>query len=58
MVDCALSVLLWRLPLLGVNLPAQAKPILQYARRMFMRPGFSQSLSAQERRFPQLQLGE
>lgn len=54
MVDCALSTLLWRLPILGVDLPAQAKPIIQYAQRMFMREGFAQSLSAQERRFPQL----
>lgn len=55
LADCALSVLLWRLPLLGVVLPAQAKPIIKYAQRMFAREGFVSSLSAQERRLPQLQ---
>lgn len=55
LADCALSVLLWRLPLLGVNLPAQAKPIIKYAQRMFAREGFALSLTVQEKRLPQLQ---
>jgi len=55
LADCALSVLLWRLPMLGVVLPAQAKPIIKYAERMFKREGFTLSLSAQEKRLPQLQ---
>lgn len=53
LADCALSVLLWRLPQLNVTLPSQAKPIMQYAKRMFEREGFQLSLSAQELRFNQ-----
>ncbi len=55
LADSALSVLLWRLPMLGVVLPAQAKPIIKYAQRMFAQEGFVLSLSAQEKRLPQLQ---
>ncbi len=45
LVDCMLAPLLWRLPLLGVDLPEQAKPLETYARRIFERPGFVASLS-------------
>ncbi|MFA6037248.1 MAG: glutathione S-transferase N-terminal domain-containing protein [Legionellales bacterium] len=55
LADCALSVLLWRLPTLGVILPVQAKPIIKYAQRMFAREGFALGLSAQEKRLSQLQ---
>ncbi len=55
LVDGALSVLLWRLPMLDVILPAQAKPIVKYAERMFAHEGFVLSLSAKERQFPRLQ---
>ncbi|MFZ5492934.1 MAG: glutathione S-transferase N-terminal domain-containing protein [Pseudomonadota bacterium] len=48
LVDCALSVLLWRLPVYGIELPAPARPILRYAERMFARPAFRSSLSEQE----------
>jgi stringent starvation protein A len=53
LADCALSVLLWRLPLLGVTLPIQAKPIVQYAKRMFEREAFKLSLTNQEQRLSQ-----
>lgn len=50
LVDCALAPILWRLPLLGLDLPAkQCQPILDYAERMFDRDGFQASLSNQER---------
>ena len=48
LVDCALSVLLWRLPVYGVELPAPARPILRYAERMFARQAFRSSLTEQE----------
>lgn len=49
LVDCCLSPLLWRLQFYGVKLPAQAKPILKYAERIFAREGFRASLSPFER---------
>jgi RNA polymerase-associated protein len=54
LVDCAIGPLLWRLPLLGVDLPKQAEPIKNYAARIFEREGFQQSLSEQECEFPSL----
>jgi RNA polymerase-associated protein len=48
LVDCAVVPLLWRLPSLGVELPAQAKPIKSYAERMFKREAFKHSLSEYE----------
>ena len=54
LVDCALAPILWRLPLLGLDLPAkQSKAILDYAGRMFERDGFLASLSDQEREIRQ-----
>ncbi|PKM22809.1 MAG: stringent starvation protein A, partial [Gammaproteobacteria bacterium HGW-Gammaproteobacteria-14] len=50
LVDCALAPILWRLPVLGLDLPAkQCKPIFDYAERMFDRDGFQASLSDKER---------
>lgn len=49
LVDCCLLPLLWRLEHFGVRLPAQAKPLTQYAERMFARDGFRASLSPAER---------
>ncbi len=49
LVDCAIAPLLWRLPALGINLPPQAKPLLQYANRLFERESFQKSLTAAER---------
>ncbi len=48
LVDCALSVLLWRLPVYGIELPAPARPVLRYSERMFARPAFRNSLTEQE----------
>ncbi|HEY0634399.1 MAG TPA: glutathione S-transferase N-terminal domain-containing protein [Gammaproteobacteria bacterium] len=45
LVDCTLAPLLWRLPLLGVALPKQAQPLLDYAERLFRRSSFKLSLS-------------
>jgi RNA polymerase-associated protein len=49
LVDCCLLPLLWRLGLYGINLPRQAKPILEYAERMFARKCFELSLTEAER---------
>jgi len=49
LVDCATSALLWRLPALGVELPSQAKALLEYGDRMYERESFKQSLTESER---------
>lgn len=49
LVDCSLVPLLWRLPSYGIELPVQAKPLMQYAERMFAREAFRASLSSAER---------
>lgn len=48
LVDSYLSPLLWRLKALKINLPRQAKPVLEYAERLFERPAFVSSLSEAE----------
>lgn len=45
LVDVCMAPLLWRLPLYGVKLPPQAKPLLKYADKLFDRPAFQTSLS-------------
>lgn len=49
LVDCCLLPLLWRLPLLGIELPRTAKPLLDYMDRQFSRRAFQASLSSIER---------
>lgn len=49
LVDATILPILWRLPKYGIDLPAQAKPIVQYTERMFARPGCRRSLSEAER---------
>jgi len=49
LVDCCIAPLLWRLPKLGVVLPPQGKPIIEYAERMFERESFQVSLTEVER---------
>ncbi|WP_437883463.1 glutathione S-transferase N-terminal domain-containing protein [Pseudomonas sp. LRF_L74] len=49
LVDCCLLPILWRLPVLGIELPRPAKPLLDYMDRHFAREGFQASLSATER---------
>lgn len=48
LVDCSIAPLLWRLPSLDINLPAQAKVILDYGEKIFDRPSFRSSLSEEE----------
>ncbi len=50
LVDCCLGPILWRLPVLGIELPEkQCKPLLQYMERIFEREAFQASLSEAER---------
>ncbi|MED5609904.1 MULTISPECIES: glutathione S-transferase N-terminal domain-containing protein [Pseudomonas] len=49
LVDCCLLPILWRLPRLGIELPRQAKPLLDYMERQFARDSFQASLSSIER---------
>ncbi|AQZ94732.1 glutathione S-transferase N-terminal domain-containing protein [Halopseudomonas phragmitis] len=49
LVDCCIAPILWRLPLFGIELPKQAKPLLDYMDRIFAREGFIASLSAAEK---------
>lgn len=44
-IDCCLAPLLWRLPHLEIKLPAHAKAVTEYAKRMFDRNSFKTSLS-------------
>lgn len=49
LVDATLAPLLWRLKLYGVDLPTEAKPVIDYAERLFEREGFQLSLTELER---------
>lgn len=49
LIDCWLAPLLWRFPRLGIELPANAKTINEYAKRVFKRDTFQISLSEKER---------
>lgn len=50
LVDCCVVPLLWRLPLMGIELPIRKiKPMAKYMERMFERESFQASLTDQER---------
>lgn len=49
LVDCSIAPILWRLPQLGIELPAQAQAVLSYSERLFARAGFKSSLTETER---------
>jgi RNA polymerase-associated protein len=48
LVDCVIAPLLWRLPVLGVELPAQAKAIKDYEERLSGRESFKSSMTELE----------
>jgi len=56
LVDCCLGPILWRLPLLGIQLPdsRQVKPLKDYMKRLFAMPSFRASLSEQEQEIQQV----
>ncbi|MCG6943391.1 MAG: glutathione S-transferase N-terminal domain-containing protein [Thiohalocapsa sp.] len=49
LVDCVVAPLLWRLPMLGVELPSTAVAVTEYSTRIFEWPSFRRSLSEAER---------
>jgi len=49
LIDCSLAALLWRLPHYGIEMPPKAKPVAEYAKRLFDRDSFDISLSESER---------
>lgn len=49
LVDCCIAPLLWRLPVLGVDLPGSAIDLTHYATRIFEWPSFRLSLTEAER---------
>ena len=49
LLDCAVAPILWRLPEYGIKLPAAAKPLEDYAQRLFRIESFQTSLSEKER---------
>ena len=48
LVDATIAPLLWRLPTLGIELPAEAKAVADYAERIFSREAFQLSLTEAE----------
>jgi stringent starvation protein A len=53
LVDCTIAPVLWRLPLLGIKLGSQAKPIQRYMDDVFGRASFQLSLTELEREMRQ-----
>jgi len=51
LIDCCIGPILWRLPLIDIDLKkdAKTKPIYQYMQRVFTKPCFINSLSELER---------
>lgn len=49
LVDCCVAPVLWRLPILGIELPKQAKDLQAYMDRLFERESFLESLSEVEK---------
>jgi RNA polymerase-associated protein len=49
LVDASIAPILWRLNYYRIDLPPQAKPVLQYADRLFKRESFRASLTEAEK---------
>ena len=49
LVDCCVAPLLWRLPMLGIELSPKAKAISDYSRRIFSWPAFKDSVTELEK---------
>ncbi|WP_101757593.1 glutathione S-transferase N-terminal domain-containing protein [Oceanicoccus sp. KOV_DT_Chl] len=51
LVDCCMAPILWRLPVMGIEIPMtkQTKPLLAYMDLLFERESFQASLSEEER---------
>ena len=49
LADCMVAPVVWRLDALGVQLPREGKPIVDYGERIFRSQGYARSLTADER---------
>jgi RNA polymerase-associated protein len=49
LVDASVLPILWRIKHYGIELPRQAKPVIDYAERLFERESFQESLTEAER---------
>lgn len=49
LVDCVIAPFLWRLPVMGIELPHQASSVIGYSQRLFNRPAFSACLTEFEK---------
>ena len=49
LADCAVAPIIYRLPVLGVTLPKEARVIEDYGMRIFRNPGFLRSLTPEEK---------
>ena len=49
LIDATIAPVLWRLPVLGIELPEEAQSVLDYAERVFARDAFQLSLTESER---------
>lgn len=49
LLDCTMAPLLWRLPILGIEIDASAKSLHAYMQRLFQRDSFKTSLTETEK---------
>ena len=49
-VDCLFAALLWRLPLLGIELPKEGRHLLSYMAKIFSRDSFVRSLTEEQQK--------
>ncbi len=54
LIDCVMAPLLWRLPVIGIELSSISDEISKYARRLFIRRAFKASLSDIEKEMAEL----
>ncbi|HOX72732.1 MAG TPA: glutathione binding-like protein, partial [Dokdonella sp.] len=49
LADCAFAPLIWRFQALGIQLPREAQPIVDYGERIFHSQAFTRSMTPEER---------
>ncbi len=49
LTDCLVAPVIWRLPMLGIDLGREGKPVVDYGERIFHTQGFARSLTDAER---------
>ncbi|HET6631102.1 MAG TPA: glutathione S-transferase N-terminal domain-containing protein [Rhodanobacteraceae bacterium] len=49
LADCLVAPIIWRLPNLGIDLPREAKAIIDYGERIFRSQGFGRSVTLEEK---------